>query len=152
MRNVREGGKEGLYRDRYTVVKDVIMRLLDRKLMIHYDNGGWYGTHWLQSARYIPEESMIEYRVDDNLKPELLQLQKAYLQTPALPMMTMSRDYSIRIYMLLKKMLKLQTFEYEIKTIREMFCLGKTYEKISAFRVAVRSIFGVPTISKYDTI
>ena len=121
-------------KDRYTVVKDVIMRLLDRKLMIHYDNGGWYGTHWLQSARYIPEESMIEYRVDDNLKPELLQLQKAYLSTPALPMMTMSRDYSIRIYMLLKKMLNLQTFEYEIKTIREMFCLGKTYEKISNFK------------------
>ena len=121
-------------KDRYTVVKDVIMRLLDRKLMIHYDNGGWYGTHWLQSARYIPEESIIEYRVDDNLKPELLQLKKAYLQTPALPMMTMSRDYSIRIYMLLKKMLKLQTFEYEIKTIREMFCLGKTYEKISNFK------------------
>ena len=118
-------------KDRYTVVKNVIMKLLDRKLMIHYDNGGWYGTHWLQSARYIPEESMIEYRIDDTLKPELLKLKSAYLSTALSPLMTMNRDYSIRLYMFVKKMLKIHTFSYELNEIREMFCLGKTYEKIS---------------------
>ena len=118
-------------KDRYTIVKNVIMKLLDRKLMIHYDNGGWYGTHWLQSARYIPEESIIEYRIDDTLKPELLQLKSAYLSTALSPLMTMNRDYSIRLYMFIKKMLKIHTFSYELNEIREMFCLGKTYEKIS---------------------
>ena len=59
--------------NRYAEVKRIIMRLLDRKLLIHKNDGGWYGTHWLQSAEYIPEESVVENRIDERLRPELLQ-------------------------------------------------------------------------------
>ncbi len=115
----------------YTLVKNTIMRLLTRTLQIKRENGGWYATHWLQSAEYIPSESVIEYRVDDKLKPELLQLKQAYLSTPALPLMEFRSDYSIRFYLLLKKMLKIKDFEYELDFIRERFQLSNSYQQIS---------------------
>lgn len=114
----------------YTLVKNTIMRLLTRTLQIK-DDKGWYATHWLQSARYIESESIIEYRVDDHLKPELLQLKQAYLSTPALPLMEFRSDYSTRFYLMLKKMLKIKDFVYELDFIRERFQLSKSYKQIS---------------------
>ena len=114
--------------NRYAEVKRIIMRLLDRKLLIHKNDGGWYGTHWLQSAEYIPEESVVEYRIDERLRPELLQLKAAYLSTPAAPLMEFRRDYSARLYFLLKKMLKVKGFEYSLDFFRERFQLSRSYD------------------------
>ena len=114
--------------NRYAEVKRIIMRLLDRKLLIHKSDGGWYGTHWLQSAEYIPEESVVEYRIDERLRPELLQLKAAYLSTPAAPLMEFRRDYSARLYFLLKKMLKVKEFEYSLDFFRERFQLSRSYD------------------------
>ena len=114
--------------NRYAEVKRIIMRLLDRKLLIHKNDGGWYGTHWLQSAEYIPEESVVEYRIDERLRPELLQLKAAYLSTPAAPLSECRRAYSARLYFLLKKMLKVKEFEYSLDFFRERFQLSRSYD------------------------
>jgi len=114
--------------NKYAEVRRIVMRLLDRKLLIHKADGGWYGTHWLQSAEYIPAESVIEYKIDERLKPELLQLKAAYLDTAAQPLMEFKCDYSARIYFLLKKMLKIKEFEYDLDFIRERFQLSKSYQ------------------------
>lgn len=113
--------------DKYTEVKRIVMRLLDRKLLIQQPNGGWYATHWLQSAEYIPNESVIEYKIDERLKPELLQLKSGFLRTKVAPIMEFRRDYSIRIYFILKKMLKIRDFCRNLDFFRERFELGKSY-------------------------
>lgn len=110
----------------YTHVKNTIMKLLTRTLQIK-DEKGWYATHWLQSARYIESESIIEYCVDEHLKLELLQLKEAYLSTPVLPLLEFKSDYSARFYLILKKMLKIKEFEYSIDYFRERFQLSKSY-------------------------
>ncbi|WP_028130290.1 replication initiation protein [Selenomonas sp. AE3005] len=120
----------------YTLVKNTIMRLLTRTLQIK-DEQGWYATHWLQSARYIESESVIEYCVDEHLKTELLQLKQAYLSTSALPLMEFRSDYTTRFYLLLKKMLKVKDFEYELDFIRERFQLGKSYNIIQNLKSRV---------------
>jgi len=115
----------------YTLVRSTIMKLLRRTLEIKYPDGNWYVTHWLQSAKYIASESVIEYKIDDELKPELLQLKSAYLSTSAEPLMEFSRDYSVRMYFILKKMLKIRDFEKDLDFFRDRFQLGKTYDKLS---------------------
>lgn len=115
----------------YSHVKNTIRRLATRTLEIKRPNGDWYITHWLQSAEYISAESVIEYRVDEHLKTELLQLKQAYLSTPTLPFMKFRSDYTTRFYLLLKKMLKVEDFEYELDFIRERFQLSKSYKQIS---------------------
>ena len=112
----------------YSLVKSTIMRLLTRTLQIKDDNGNWYATHWLQSANYIIDESIIEYKIDEELKPELLQLKAAYLSTEAAPLMEFNREYSARMYFILKKMLKIREFEYKLDFFRDRFQLGKAYK------------------------
>ena len=113
--------------NKYAEVKRIVMRLLDRKLLIHKNDGGWYGTHWLQSAEYLPSEGTIEYKIDERLRPELLKLKSAYLSTEAKPLMEFRRNYSIRLYFILKKMLKIGEFEYKLDFFRERFALPKSY-------------------------
>ena len=113
--------------NKYAEVRRIVMRLLDRKLLIHKNDGGWYGTHWLQSAEYLPSEGTIEYKIDDRLRPELLKLKSAYLSTDAKPLMEFRRDYAIRLYFILKKMLKIGEFEYKLDYFRERFALPKSY-------------------------
>ena len=82
--------------DKYTAVKTAINKLMSRTLQIPKDDGGWYLTHWLQTAEYFPD-GIIEYCVDNRLKPELLKLRDAYLDTPAAPLIEFRRDYSARL-------------------------------------------------------
>lgn len=112
----------------YTHVKSTIMRLATRTLQIKHSDGGWYVTHWLQSARYIPNESVIEYKIDGELKPELLQLKAGYLKTKAAPLMEFRRDYTARLYFILKKMIKIGEFDYDLDFFRDRFMLGKSYK------------------------
>ena len=60
--------------------------------------------------------------------PEFLQLKIAYLDTLAAPLMEFSRDYSARMYFILKKMLRIGDFEYELDFFRQTFQLPKSYK------------------------
>lgn len=123
-------------KDKYAKVKSTLMRLLGRVIQLKKEKG-WYATHWLQSAEYFDDEGIIEYCVDQRLKPELLQLKAAYLSTPAAPLMEFRRDYSARFYFLLKKSLKLKEIVYDLDFIRDRFRLGSTYKKISNLKNGV---------------
>ena len=112
----------------YSHVKATIMRLLTRTLQIKHEDGSWYVTHWLQSAKYIPSQSVIEYKVDPELKPELLQLKAAYLSTPAAPLIEFKFDYITRFYFLLRKMLKVREFVYDLDFFRDRFQLSASYD------------------------
>lgn len=116
--------------DAYRKVHSTILKLMSRTLQIQKDDGKWYLTHWLQSAEYL-EGGIIEYCIDQRLKPDLLQLKSAYLSTSAEPLMNFSRDYSARLYFILKKLVRLQTYIYDLDFFVDRFQLGKTYKQIS---------------------
>ena len=113
----------------YSHVKKKKKKLSTRSLEIKMPNGDWYITHWLQSSYYRSKESVIEYNIDPRLKPELLQLKAAYLSTAAAPLMEFNRDYSARLYFLLKKMLKIREFTYDLDFFRDRFQLSKSYQQ-----------------------
>lgn len=112
----------------YSLVKKTIKKLASRTLEIKLEDGNWYVTHWLQSAKYINGESIIEYKIDDELKPELLQLKSGFLRAQTKPLMEFRRDYSARLYFLLKRMLKIKDFDYSLDFFRDRFQLSKSYE------------------------
>ena len=116
--------------DEYRKVHSVMLKLMSRTLQIQKDNGKWYITHWLQSADYL-DNGTIEFQIDQRLKPELLQLKSAYLETKTAPLMEFKSDYSTRLYFILSKMTKIKEFDYELSFFVDRFQLGETYLKIS---------------------
>lgn len=113
----------------YKLVKSATKQLLKRTLEIQYANGDWFGTHWLQSAYYKHKDAVIEYEIDKNLKEDFLNLYKAYLATPAKLLIKFDNRYTPRLYNLLKKMIKVKDFEYEIEYFCDRFMLPESYRK-----------------------
>ena len=111
----------------YKLVKSATKQLLKRTLEIQYANGDWFGTHWLQSAYYKHKDAVIEYEIDKNLKYDFLNLYKAYLATPAKLLIKFDNRYTPRLYNLLKKMIKVKDFEYEIEYFCDRFMLPESY-------------------------
>lgn len=113
---------------KYTMVKTTARTLRSRTLEYQTANGDWYVTGWINSAYYNTKDSTITFTFDERLKPELLKLKSAYLLTPTEPLMKFDRDYSVRLYFILKKMLKIKDFEYSLDYFRDRFQLGKGYK------------------------
>ena len=113
----------------YKLVKSATKKLLKRTLEIQYSNGDWFGTHWLQSAYYRNSEAVIEYEIDKHLKEDFLNLYKAYLATPAKLLMKFDNRYTPRLYNLLKKMIKIKEFDYEIEYFCDRFMLPDSYKQ-----------------------
>lgn len=123
-------------KNRYTAIRQISDKLMRRIVTIPTSDGGEYTSHWLQSRRYYPKDSSIEFKLDSDLKREFLKLRKAYLDIPAIMLMSFKRSYSSRIYLILRRMLessgaKSCSFDYRLSFFREKFELGKTYDKLS---------------------
>lgn len=123
-------------KNKYSSIKQISDKLMRRIVTIPTSDGGEYTSHWLQSRRYYPKDSSIEFKLDSDLKKEFLRLREAYLDIPAIMLMSFKRFYSARIYLILRRMLessgaKSCSFEYRLSFFREKFELGKTYDKLS---------------------
>ena len=68
--NIGETGKKD-------EVKRVLDSLLSKILRVKKPDGNWYITHWIQSAELL-DGDIIEYRLDQKLKLDFLQLKSAY--------------------------------------------------------------------------
>lgn len=122
---------------KYDDIKKVSVKLLKRIVTIPTADGGEYITHWLQSQRYYASDSTIEFRIDSDLKGELLQLKKAYVNTSISMLTSFNKKYSTRMYLIMKKMLKIGEFEYPLEFFRETFQLADTYKKFSNIKNGV---------------
>lgn len=122
---------------KYDDIKRVSVSLMKRLVTIPTADGGEYITHWLQSQRYYPSDSSIEFKIDSDLRGELLQLKKAYVNTPVSMLVSFKKKYSSRMYLILKKMLKIGDFEYSLDFFRETFQLAETYKKFSNIKNGV---------------
>lgn len=122
---------------KYDDIKKVSVKLLKRIVTIPTADGGEYITHWLQSQRYYTSDSSIEFKIDSDLKGELLQLKKAYVNTSISMLTSFKKKYSSRMYLIMKKMLKIGEFEYPLEFFRETFQLADTYKKFSNIKNGV---------------
>ena len=128
----------GICGDRkYDDIKKVSQKLMKRLVTVPTADGGEYETHWLQSRRYYPVESAIEFKLDSDLKKELLQLKRAYVDTPVSMLIGFKKKYASRMYLILKKMIKVKDFEYELDFFRKTFQLADTYKKFSNIKNGV---------------
>ncbi|WP_432648447.1 RepB family plasmid replication initiator protein [Mitsuokella sp.] len=130
-------GIEG--KNKYAKIRTISNNLMRKIVTIPTVDGGEYTTHWLQARRYYPSDCTIEFRLDDDLRGELLQLRAAYVNVPASMLISFKRAYSARLYLILKRMMDSGSydFEYNLDFFRDKFELGKTYEKFSNLKDGV---------------
>ena len=95
----------------YKNIKDTIKSLSDKSVWLKLENDSETLVRWINKAWISSKSGSIEIRIDDDMKPYLLQLQERFTQYELLYTLAMRSQYSIRLYELLK------SYEYQHKKI-----------------------------------
>lgn len=93
--------------DVYKAAKRAATGLLNRKIYIEGDDGSWLNFQWTTLARYIPAHkhpdgvACIEIKLNEELKPWLLQLKERYNSAPLSMLLPIPSFNSERLYEIL---------------------------------------------------
>lgn len=110
----------------YTEVARYIESLRERDLKIIKEKST-LKTKWLSSAEYFHNEGYVELCFDPKLKPYLLLLKGRFTQLPLSQMMSFKKQYSSRLYELLKQYEKFGERKITIEELRDY--LGIDYDQ-----------------------
>lgn len=95
----------------YKNVKSAIKTLADKSVWIMMETGSETLVRWINKAWINKKSGIVKIRLDDDMKPYLLQLQERFTSYELLYTLAMKSQYSIRLYELLK------SYEYRHRKI-----------------------------------
>lgn len=120
------------------VLWNICKNIMEKVLTLYDKFEGWYMTHWIQSVRYNSRKQTISLLFDKKLRPDLLQLQEAYVSADTALCLQFKGKYTARFYMLVRQYLRIGNRILTIADIIQKFELPETYQKrISHIKDAV---------------
>lgn len=119
----------------YQYLRDTIKKLRDKSFWVRLDNGCESLCSWLQKARIYPNDSTVTIRLDEDLKPYLLQLKANFTEYELEYSLAMHGKYCLRIYELLKSYAFMGTWEVSLSDLRHILVIpDDEYPDIRNFR------------------
>jgi len=95
----------------YKHIKNTLKDLRDRSIWITLENGAETTLAWIDKVTMNKQSGAVIIKIDEMMKPYLLQLQERFTQYELLYTLAMRSQYSIRLYELLK------SYEYQHRKI-----------------------------------
>lgn len=137
----------------YDLVKNEIQSLADKSMWLQMDNGTEALVRWIAKAR-IDKTGYIQVKLDDDLKPYLLQLTTNFTKYQLLFAIRLKSKYSIRLFELAHSIhfdkTKPYTRRYELEEFKQL--LGaETYTEYKDFKKRVLKP-AIEEINKYSDI
>lgn len=115
-------------------LKAHIKNLHDKSFWIE-DNNEKILCSWINKARINPDEKTVVIRLDDDLKPYLLQLKENYTTYELINVLALDSKYSIRLYEILKSYSNLGELTIELETLKKMLNCQNKYKNIKDFKL-----------------
>ena len=95
----------------YKYIKQTLKDLRDRSIWVTLENGAETTLAWIDKVTMNKQSGAVIIKIDEMMKPYLLQLQERFTQYELLYTLAMRSQYSIRLYELLK------SYEYQRRKI-----------------------------------
>ena len=133
----------------YTMLKETVLNLSNKGFWVNV-NGEFVSMRWIEKARISPKSGNIKIKLDDDLKPYLLELKEKFTSYSLYFILAMKSKYSIRMYELLKSYQNLNQCEFEIERLKKMLD-AETYDIFANFRMKVIDI-AIREINTYSDI
>ena len=102
-----------------TRLKQFSKKLMSKPLEVP-TNDGWIIFNWFSKIQYVRGKSKFIVRIDDDLKPYLLELKERFVKFNLGYILPLSSNYSIRLYQLLKEHEKLTRRTFTLKELQEL--------------------------------
>lgn len=134
-----DGGKN------YANLKSAIKNLSDKSLWVTLANGDETLLRWIETAKITNGGGTIKIRLNNDMKPFLLQLKKNYTQYELIFVMFFKSKYTVRLYELVKSIhyneLREYKRRYSLNDLRRILD-AETYKTFQHFkdRVIVPSV------------
>lgn len=143
----------------YSDIKHALKTLRDKSFWMEQEDGSETLMSWINKVNINRRSGVIDVRLDEDLKPYLLQLKAFFTKYNYLYVMTMKSQYSIRLYELLKSYENVKGIIYEVTELRKLLnladdVLAEWYDfKRFVIEQAIKEINKFTDIKiKYDTI
>lgn len=122
----------------YKNFKDTIQDLSNKSFWVRIDNKDIL-CRWIEKViiDYSTSTTKLYIRLDDTLKPYLLQIKNNYTIYELSNVLTMKSKYSIRLYELFKSYYNLRYFEISVDELKKMLNVENKYTDYKNFRVNV---------------
>lgn len=108
----------------YSDLKSAIKGIADKSLWVTMPDGKESLLRWIEKARIDGGAGTVEIRLDDDLKPFLLQLKENYTQYELIFTLNFKGKYAIRLYELVKSVhyhdLEAYTKRYSVDDLRRL--------------------------------
>jgi len=117
----------------YAYIKKTLKTLSDRSIWVTLDNGSETIMRWLTDVTISKQSGLVQLKLDDKLKPYLLELHENFTQYELVYTLAMRSQYSARLYELLKSY---QYKKYAIFTLDELkrLLFAENYERNPDFK------------------
>lgn len=117
----------------YKAVKEAIKTLSDKSVWLLFETGVEVLVRWINKAWLSKKSGVIRLRLDDDMKPYLLQLRERFTQYELLYTLAMRSQYSIRLYELLKSYEYKGGWLFEIDELKQLLSAEK-YTRFPDFK------------------
>lgn len=117
----------------YDSVKKTLKTLADKSVWIYLDDGRETLMRWIERPYIDSKSGTIQIKIDELMKPYLLQLRKKFTQYNLYYTLPMRSQYSIRLYEFLKSFEYKKAFEFDIEELKKMF-MAENYSRYPDFK------------------
>jgi len=141
----------------YAYIKKTLGTLSDRRVWITLDDGSETTLRWINKITLNKRSGIVKLRLDEDMKPYLLDLQSNFTQYELIYTLAMRSQYSIRLYELLKSYMYKKTVIFEMDELKRLLS-AETYDRFPDFKryaleIAVKEINKLTDISvSYELI
>ena len=146
-------GIDGTSGGNYAVLKETVKKLMDKSNWVTIIKNGEEAEtilRWIEKAYLYKKSGKIEIRLDNDMKPYLLQLKQKFTTYSLYFTLAMKSKYGLRIYELLKSYQNLEKCEFEIEKLKSILAAEK-YASFADFRIYVLDV-AVREINAYTDI
>lgn len=133
----------------YETLKEAIKNLRDKSFWVDL-NGEDVLCAWVEKPKIVRGKSIVKMRLDNDLKPYLLQLRENFTSYELFMTLAMKGKYSIRLYEILKSHAYIGFAEYEIDHLK-LLINAANYPVYNNFKVRVLDK-AIGEINKYTDL
>lgn len=123
----------------YDLLKNAIQEISNKSIWITLDNGKETLVRWIEKPYIDDGSGTIEIKLDEDMKPYLLQLKEKFTEYELIYTLNFKSKYSIRLYEYLKSIHynKLQPYITTIEINKFQELLDSTYKNFKDFHTRV---------------
>lgn len=134
----------------YKYIKNTLKGLRDKSIWVTLDDGSESTLAWISKVTMSKQSGIVKIKLQDDMKPYLLQLQEKFTQYELIYTLAMKSQYSIRLYELLKSYQWKKKHTFNIDDLKKILD-AENYINFKDFRVKVLEI-ALREISTYSDI